>query len=349
MHRRYSPHPTFSLGALPHRISIYGLVARLAAALSAGNLADARGTVNMGTQSQSQKTRIISGPTASGKTALTITEALEDGKTEIINADSLCVYRGLDIGTAKPTLQERAGVPHHLIDILNPDEAFTAAQFRTLALEKIQEIQARGNRALIVGGTGFYLKALLFGVWDAPKTDPTLRAQLEKLTNTELFAELETKDPQSATRIGLNDRYRLVRALEVIRLSGKTPSELEAEQNTTPDPAMELVIVDRDDSELQARITARTKQMIDAGIIEEYQRVRAQWGPVRPLSAVGYREVGLYIDGIPPEGRKIRPGLLGLEDEITLATRQLVKTQRTFFKNLVKRVPQAEWRVLGAH
>jgi tRNA dimethylallyltransferase len=294
-----------------------------------------------------EKTRILTGPTASGKTALAIQEALQDGRTEIINADSLCVYRHLDIGTAKPNLAERAGVPHHLIDIINPDQPFTAAEFRKLALEKISEVQGRGNRALIVGGTGFYLKALLFGVWDAPKSDPKLREELEKRTQGELHQELEAADSKAARRIGPNDRYRLVRALEVLRLSGKTPTELEEEQNKTPDPSMELVIVDRPDAELFARIQKRTRQMIEAGIIEEVQRVRDAWGPVRPLSAVGYREVGMYIDGTPPEGRKVRPGLEGLEDEITLATRQLVKTQRTFFRNLVQSVPGTGWRVLS--
>jgi tRNA dimethylallyltransferase len=283
------------------------------------------------------RTLVLSGPTASGKTGLAIELALTHGGVEIINADSLLVYRGLDIGTAKPTLGERQGVPHHLIDIREPDQEFTAADFRALTLETLADIHSRGNRAIVVGGTGFYLKALLFGIWDAPKADPALRTDLEKKDNPQLWEELNSSDPTAATRIGPNDRYRLIRGVEILRLSGKTPTELEEAQNRTPDPSLELRILDREDSELEARIHARTTQMLQDGIIEEYQRVQARFGTVRPLSAVGYREVGRYLKGEAPAGRKVSPGLPGLEDEINLATRQLVKSQRTFFRNLLTR------------
>lgn len=281
------------------------------------------------------RTLVLSGPTASGKTGLAIELALKHGDIEIINADSLLVYRGLDIGTAKPTLAQRKGIPHHLIDILDPDREFTAADFRAQALAATADIHARGKRAILVGGTGFYLKALLFGIWDAPKADPALRAELEKLENPALWQELNARDPIAATRIGQNDRYRLIRGVEILRLSGKTPTELEKAQNRTPDPSFELRILDREDSELEARIRARTTQMVREGIIEEYQRVHARFGSVRPLSAVGYREVGRYLAGEAPAGRKVKTGLPGLEDEINLATRQLVKSQRTFFRNLL--------------
>ena len=284
------------------------------------------------------RTLVLSGPTASGKTGLAIELAITHGDIEIINADSLLVYRGLDIGTAKPSIAERQGIPHHLIDILDPDQEFTAADFRAQATAAITEIRARNKRAIVVGGTGFYLKALLFGIWDAPRADPALRAELEKLENAALWQELNARDPIAATRIGQNDRYRLIRGVEILRLSGKTPTELEEAQNRTPDPSLELRILDREDSELEARIHARTTQMLQDGIIEEYQRVQARFGTVRPLSAVGYREVGRYLLGEAPAGRKVRPGLPGLEDEINLATRQLVKSQRTFFRNLAARM-----------
>ena len=283
------------------------------------------------------RTLVLSGPTASGKTGLAIELAITHGDIEIINADSLLVYRGLDIGTAKPSHAERKGIPHHLIDILDPDQEFTAADFRAQALAAIAGIHARGKRAIVVGGTGFYLKALLFGIWDAPKADPALGTELEKLENQALWQELIARDPIAATRIGQNDRYRLIRGVEILLLSGKTPTELEQAQNRTPDPSLELRILDRQDSELEARIHARTSQMLKDGIIEEYQRVQARYGSVRPLSAVGYREVGRYLAGETPAGRKVKTGLPGLEDEINLATRQLVKSQRTFFKNLLSR------------
>jgi tRNA dimethylallyltransferase len=215
------------------------------------------------------KTAILTGPTATGKSALALKLAREHGRIEIINADSLLVYRGMDIGTAKPTQEERSSIPHHLIDIRNPDEAYTAGDFFKDATKTIEEIHARGNRALITGGTGFYLKALLYGLWDVPKGDPMIRSQLEMKTNEELFDELKKKDSIAALKIGPNDRYRLVRALELIVQTGKKPTELQKNLPEKPNPNFVLWILDRDNPELYERISRRTQSMLKEGLVDE--------------------------------------------------------------------------------
>jgi tRNA dimethylallyltransferase len=275
---------------------------------------------------------ILTGPTATGKTGVAIEWALRHANIEIVNADSLLIYRGMDIGTAKPTLEERCGIVHHLIDVRGPAEPYTAGDFVRETGEAIAAIEAKGRRALIVGGTGFYLKALLYGLWDAPKSEPALRAELEKLETKALYEELERVDPESAHRISLGDRYRLVRAVEMIRLSGKTPSQLEAESPKQADPRFALWIIDREQAELEERIVGRTRAMLGAGLVEETRRLYEAHPGVRPLLAVGYEQTIAFLEGREPEGRKIRSGLSGLEDEIVLATRQLVKRQRTWFR-----------------
>ncbi len=288
---------------------------------------------------------IITGTTASGKTSLAIELALScSSKTsvEIINADSLLIYRGMDTGTAKPSLEERKGIPHHLIDIRNPDEVFTAGDFKRAVNQAIEEIHSRGNRALIVGGTGFYLKALLFGLWEAPKSDPEIKQKLEILSNEDLYQKLADLDPIAARRISLSDRYRLIRGLELIQLSGKTLSQLQDQLPETPDPRFHLWVVDRESSELFGRIHLRTQQMLANGLIDEFQKIHMEYPESRALQAIGYAQVKNYLDGRSPEGRNLRPGIQGLEDEINLATRQLVKRQRTWFKNQLLKTPQGQ-------
>ncbi len=281
----------------------------------------------------SLKVAILTGPTATGKTGLAIEFALKHGAIEIINADSLLVYRGMDIGTAKPTKAERNDIPHHLIDIRDPHETFTAGDFHREAMQAIEKIHSQGKRALIVGGTGFYLKTLLYGLWPAPKADPVLRAKLENETSDTLYQRLEKRDPESAIRIGRGDRYRLIRAHEMIELSGMSPSEMQAQAPKEPDPRFELWVLDRPNEELYARIEARTTQMLDQGLIDEVNTLCKRYPELpRALSSVGYRETRDYLAGKPPEGRKIQPGLPGLESEISLSTRQLVKSQRTWFR-----------------
>ncbi len=297
----------------------------------------------------SKKSLIITGPTASGKTSLALSLATDpkyQNSIEIINADSLLIYREMNIGTAKPTQAELERVPHHLVDIRDPSEDFTAGDFVRLAHHAIQEIQSRGKRALIIGGTGFYLKALVKGIWNAPPTDAALRERLEKEDNSTLFARLEISDPKTARRIGQNDRYRLIRSLEIIELSGTTPSALEeshqsqATQSAHTEYPVKLMIIDRSEG-LSERIKLRSRQMLEMGLIEEVNMLRSKYPKARSLSSVGYQQVCDYLDGTKPEGRKMKEGLPGLEEEIILATNQLVKKQRTFFKGQFK--DQAQW------
>jgi tRNA dimethylallyltransferase len=277
---------------------------------------------------------ILSGPTATGKTAIALGLARSHpGQIEIVNADSLLIYRHMDIGTAKPTLEELSEIPHHLINVREPNEPFTAGDYVRQVHEALADIHSRGKRALLVGGSGFYLKALLYGLWEGPAADPAVREKLERSPSQELYDRLYKLDEVSALRIGVNDRYRLVRALELFELSGKTPSQFEAGQNRQADPTLKLMVIDRDNEELFPRIADRTRQMLDAGFEAEVRLLRERHPDSRALSAVGYAQVLDCLAGTLPAGRKLKPGADGLRSEIELATRQLVKRQRTWFKS----------------
>jgi tRNA dimethylallyltransferase len=280
-----------------------------------------------------KSTAVLTGVTASGKTALAIAFAKKHPEIEIINADSLLVYRGFNVGTAKPTPEELKVCPHHLIDIRDPDQNFTAGDFVREVDIKLAEIEARGNRALIVGGTGFYLKALLYGLWDSPKADADLRLEIEKKSSIELYDELFKRDEEGALKIGRNDRYRLIRATETILQSGKTPSQLESLQKQQSKKAyIHLLFLDRENTEIEDRIETRTQEMLNAGLVEEVKTLLEKYPESRPLESVGYSEVVSYLKGQNPKGRKIKPGIEGLAAEVSLATRQLVKRQRTWVK-----------------
>jgi tRNA dimethylallyltransferase len=275
---------------------------------------------------------ILAGPTASGKTSFALEQAERLG-LEIINADSLLVYRHFDIGTAKPTAQEMGSVPHHLINIRDPLESFTAADFVRAVHGLAADLHRRNQKALIVGGTHFYLKALCLGLWDAPETQPEFRKTLESVETSELFERLRTLDPTYATKIGVADRYRIIRALEILEFSPKKPSQLESEAaQRQPDPRFPLLWIDRNPDEIEARIQARIQQMLAAGLIQETRSLLEHYPQARALHSVGYRQVVDFIHGTPPPGRAVRPGTEGLSDEIQLATRQLVKSQRTFLR-----------------
>lgn len=277
-------------------------------------------------------TAILTGPTATGKTALALELARKHPAIEIVNADSLLVYRGMDIGTAKPTSAELQAVPHHLIDIRDPNQSYTAGDFLREAKLSLADIHSRGKRALIVGGTGFYLKTLLYGLWDAPAADPALRTELEAAGDAALHGELLKFDPDSAHRIGPNDHYRLVRAIELLRLTGKTPTELQKARPSEPDPSFPLFVIDRDPEELNVRVSQRTGELLVQGLVEEARKIRERFPDSRALGAVGYAQVIAFLDGVAPEGREPKPGIVGLREEIELATRQLVKRQRTWFR-----------------
>lgn len=287
--------------------------------------------------SENDAVAILSGMTASGKSAIAHELALSHGKIEIINADSVIVHRGLDIGSAKPSQKELAQVPHHLVDILDPDEPFTAADFRRKTLEALEQIHSKGKRAIIVGGTGFYLKALLFGLWEAPEPSTEarekLRAETAPLSNEALHLRLSTKDKKAALRIPVGDRYRIIRALEIAELSGKKISDLERALPLKPDPRFRLLVIDRPKDELEKRIEERARRALSLGWIEEVQVLLKKYPTARTLDVVGYKQIRSYLEGRKPQGRKTELNLEGLVSEITLATRQLCKRQRTWFKS----------------
>jgi tRNA dimethylallyltransferase len=269
------------------------------------------------------------GPTGVGKTAFALELARLIG-AEIVNADSRQVYRGLDIGSAKPTPSERALVPHHLFDVVNPDEGFDCARYRVLALGAIREIQSRDRRVLLVGGTGLYLKALRFGLFPGPARDANLRAQLEAEEDAEpgaLHRKLRTCDPESAARLHPNDRARLVRALEVQMLTGKPMSAWQKEHGfREANVSIVMLGLALERSRLRERIAARCRLMVDRGLIEE---VRGLWArgyhrelPV--LQSIGYREMGAVAAG----EISLEEGLVAM----TRATCQLAKRQMTWFR-----------------
>ncbi len=283
----------------------------------------------------------LAGPTASGKTAaaLAIAEALAPAcPVEIVSVDSALVYRGLDIGTAKPSPAERARVPHHLIDILEPNAIYSAARFAADAARLIDAIAARGAVPLLVGGTMLYFKALFDGLDPMPAADPRVRAELAAELAADglpaLHRELQRVDPASATRLPPGDRQRILRALEVARVSGRPWSAFLAGR-----PARSiwppLIALEPDDRALlHRRIEARFAAMLDAGFIDEVRGLRARGDlhlDLPALRSVGYRQAWEALDG----GEPIDPGALA--ERAGAATRQLAKRQLTWLRGLPER------------
>ncbi|WP_229512675.1 tRNA (adenosine(37)-N6)-dimethylallyltransferase MiaA [Massilia sp. AB1] len=284
----------------------------------------------------------IMGPTASGKTAAALAIAREH-PVEIISVDSALIYREMDIGTAKPTPVELASAPHHLIDILDPLESYSVAQFSADTIRLVAEIQARGRLPLLVGGTMMYFKGLTDGLDDLPTADPQVRAAIEeeaaRIGWPGMHARLRTLDPATADRLAPNDAQRINRALEIIELSGKPMSELLA-RRAKPELPFELLsfaLEPSDRSVLHQRIALRFDQMLgasdDAGLVEEVKRLRAR-GDLNPslpsMRCVGYRQAWEYLDG--------RVDRAGLREAGIVATRQLAKRQLTWLRAMPQRI-----------
>jgi tRNA dimethylallyltransferase len=295
------------------------------------------------------------GPTASGKTAAALALAARR-PVEIISVDSALVYRAMDIGTAKPTADERAVAPHHLIDIVDPTDAYSAAQFRSDTLRLTGEIRARGRLPLLVGGTMLYYKALTQGLNDLPGADADLRATLDADAAREgwpaMHARLEAVDPITAARLAPNDSQRIQRALEVFMLSGQAMSTLLA----APAPQHEassawryvpIALEPSERSVLHTRIEKRFDAMLNGGFIDEVVRLRER-GDLSPempsMRCVGYRQAWEYLDGAVD--------YTTMRDKGIFATRQLCKRQLTWLRSMPDRVvvdccdPHATARVL---
>lgn len=280
---------------------------------------------------------VIAGPTATGKTGVALTLARDlDG--ELVGADSVQVYRGFDIGSAKPSAAELGSVAHHLIDAVDPNDEIDAAAYTRLADDAIAGIRARGKVPIIVGGTGLWIRALLRGLVAVPPVDTEIRARLEaevaKHGSPALHDRLSTVDPTTARTVHPNDALRIVRALEVHAQTGVPLGELRrAHDLGEPRYQATFLVTERDIADHDAVITRRVQAMLDAGWIEEVRALRAQWGDgVRAFGSVGYREVLAHLrDGVP---------LTETKRLIRKSTRTYARRQRTWFKTQ----PGVHWR-----
>jgi tRNA dimethylallyltransferase len=273
----------------------------------------------------------IVGPTASGKSALALRLA-QEREGEIVSCDSLQVYRGLDIGSAKATPAERAAVPHHMLDVASPQAAFSAADYARLARAALTEIRARGRLPIVAGGSGLYLRALLFGLFEGPSRDDALRRRLEHLAerfgDARLHRLLARVDAVAAARTNPSDRVRVVRALEVYWLTGR-PITAHRSAGSRPLEGFRALVLglSPDRERLRAAVEARTRQMLERGLVAEVRGVleRSSGAVPRPLGAIGYRQAVSVLRG--------ELDLEAAERSIVTETMRFAKRQMTWFRH----------------
>jgi len=272
------------------------------------------------------------GPTASGKTGV-VFELARRLPLEVISVDSAQIYRDMDIGTAKPSPEELARCPHHLIDILSPEEAYSAARFRADALRLMDEITARGNIPLLAGGTMLYFKALREGLSQLPQAEPQLRREIDEQARARgwpaLHAELARLDPQAAARLQPTDAQRIQRALEIVRLTGRPLADSYAAKTDAAPPfrLIPLALLPSDRAVLHDRIALRFDQMLASGLVEEVEALRSRYRlslELPSMRAVGYRQVWAYLEGEMDFAAMRMKGIV--------ATRQLAKRQMTWLR-----------------
>jgi tRNA dimethylallyltransferase len=269
---------------------------------------------------------LILGPTAGGKTSLSITLANTlEGGGECICADSMQIYKRMDIGTAKPTQDEQNAAPHHLLDMIEPSEkGFTVDSWLTLANQKIEEIRARGKWPIIVGGTNLYVQSLLFGMFDAPSANPERRAELEEITNDQLREILQKLDIEATTRIHINDRRRTIRAIEVCELTGKTISEQQSQWNgQSPREDARIIGLNWQVGKINRRINKRVKNMMDEGLLQEVIALQDELGQ-QASEALGYKQLLEHLRGTCDLEHAI--------ERTKILTRRYAKAQRTWLR-----------------
>lgn len=277
----------------------------------------------------------LMGPTASGKTAVAV-ELAQRLPVELISVDSALVYRGMDIGTAKPDAATLAQAPHHLIDIIAPTESYSAAAFRHDALRLMADITARGKIPLLVGGTMLYFKALREGLSELPQADPAIRAQLDAEIAAHGIEQMHHKlaeiDPETAARLHNTDTQRIQRAMEIYLISGQSMSSLFARQtsNTLPYSVTPIALIPSDRAVLHARIATRFETMLKHGLLEEVSQLRKDYPALHPdlpsMRCVGYRQAWQFQQGEIDEQ--------GLRETGIAATRQLAKRQLTWLRSM---------------
>ncbi len=279
---------------------------------------------------------ILLGPTGSGKTALSLALAERFGG-EIVSCDSVAVYRGMELGTAKPTKEERARVPHHLIDVADPDEAFTAGEYSRRARAALHEIAARGRMPIVTGGTGLYLRALTEGLFAGPARQESLRTRLrskaQKRGSAWLHRVLRRLDPATAERIHANDTAKLIRAIEVCVAARSPLSTLLQNQGRNPLVGFRLLRIGLNPPRdaLYQRLNERCTAMFAAGLVEETRGIRATYGPVKALDSLGYRQARGVLDGTM--------SLEGATKAAQQGHRNYAKRQMTWFR----REPDVRW------
>ena len=286
----------------------------------------------MSTLSEQAPVLALVGPTASGKSALSLRLA-ERLPVEIISLDSALVYRDMNIGTAKPSAQEQAQVPHHLIDIISPETSYSAAEFVDDALKLVTDIRSRGKEPLIVGGTMMYLRALTHGLDDLPQANPDIRTRLEQEADDlgwpALHERLQACDPVTAQRLAPNDAQRIQRALEVFEVSGQPLSSFFSRNQATGTPVHLISLEPSDRSLLHARIEQRFDNMLENGFLDEVQHLRQHYAltvNMPSVRCVGYRQAWDYLDGACTHEQFRFAGIV--------ATRQLAKRQLTWLRGM---------------
>lgn len=273
------------------------------------------------------KVVIVCGATATGKSDLAV-QLAEKLNCEILNFDSIQVYKELDVGSAKPTLENLKKIKHHLISAIDPNQVFTAGDFERAAMKILNQLSVKHKFVVLVGGTGFYLQALLKGMFEVVPIDPALKQkllhELEAKGAKELHGELKEKDPAAAAKIHVNDSYRILRALEILRSQSVKPSELKA-QKIFPFEYVKIGLR-REKAVLRNAVAARSDQMIKQGLVKEVEILTEKYGSsLRALQSVGYREA---LDFVLNKSQNTKE----LSESITTSTMQLVKKQSTWFK-----------------
>ena len=276
-------------------------------------------------KNEKPKIVVICGPTASGKTALGI-QVAQQANGEIISSDSMQIYKDMDIGTAKPTPEERAQAVHHLVDFVSPDQRYSVADFKKDATEKIEDILSRGKLPIIVGGTGLYVNSLIHNIeYKEEITDIEYRNELEKVDLETLYKQAQEIDPEATAKVSQNDRKRITRILEIYHTTGKTKTQMEAESRKEVKYDYKIFVLTPERDKLYERINLRVDLMMQAGLVDEVKQLLQKYNEFpTAMQGLGYKEVKEYLDGEITEEEMI--------EKIKQESRHYAKRQLTWFR-----------------